>query len=65
MDDHDTLQYFAFGHLRGDLQDTSRRFHDLAEWIVDELPAGGQRSVALQKLLEAKDAAVRAALSKG
>lgn len=56
MNDYETLQFFAFAHFRGYLEDTTRRFHELAEWMVEELPIGGQRSVALQKLLEAKDA---------
>jgi hypothetical protein len=56
------LQFFAYSHLRSDLQDASEPFHRMAHWIVDTLPRNPERTVALRKLLEAKDAAVRAAL---
>lgn len=54
------LRYFAFGHLPAHLQAVSRPFHDAAQAlaaldVVDE----AERTVALRKLLEAKDAAVR------
>ena len=55
--------YFAYEHLRPELQEVSARFHHLARWIVYELPNNAERTVALRKLLEAKDAAVRAKLS--
>jgi len=53
--------YFAYKHLLPELQAVSQRFYELAEFIVDELPNSAERTVALRKLLEAKDAAVRAA----
>jgi hypothetical protein len=56
------MQYFAYQHLRNDLQPVSKVFGDVAEWVVETLPRCEERSVALRKLLEAKDAAVRAAL---
>lgn len=56
------LQFFAFGHLKPDLQVISEPFHDLAVLIVDMLPPNPERTVALRKLLEAKDCAVRARL---
>jgi hypothetical protein len=56
------LQFFAYGHLREDLRDTSKPFGDLATLIVTSLPRNPERTVALRKLLEAKDAAVRAKL---
>lgn len=55
------MKYFCYSHLPPKLQNVSKRFGELAEY-VDELPACPQKFVALQKLLEAKDAAVRAAL---
>jgi len=55
------LRYFAFAHLPDDLQDTSRQFSWLAEWIAANLPRNPERSVALRKLLEAREAALRAA----
>lgn len=56
------LRYFATGHLPVPLAAVAVRFRDLAEWVAGELPAGAEQSTALRKLLEAKDAAVRAAL---
>ena len=57
-------QFFAYQHLPEVLRAVSRPFCDLAEIIVDTLPRNPERTVALRKLLEAKDAAVRAALAK-
>jgi hypothetical protein len=55
------LQFFAFEHLPPKLREVSEPFHALAHRV-----AGGSQNqettVALRKLLEAKDAAVRAAL---
>ena len=55
------LQFFAFEHLPPKLREVSEPFHALAHKV-----AGGSQNqettVALRKLLEAKDAAVRAAL---
>lgn len=62
MPDSPILQYFAFGHLKPELQYISEKFYHLAHAIEAELPAGPEKSVALRKLLESKDAAVRAAL---
>ena len=56
------LRYFAYEHLRPELQETSRPFGDLARQLDELLPDGAEKSTALRKLLEAKDAAVRAAL---
>ncbi|WP_345936215.1 MULTISPECIES: hypothetical protein [Tistrella] len=58
------MQFFAYAHLSAHLQSVSRPFADLAEMIVDTLPANPERTVALRKLLEAKDCAVRASLYK-
>jgi hypothetical protein len=56
------LQFFTYAHLPEHLRAVSEPFADLAGRIVVELPRNPERSVALRKLLEAKDAAVRAAL---
>lgn len=56
------LRYFAFDHLPERLQGVSRPFALLAADLVDTLPPGPEVTVALRKLLEAKDCAVRAAL---
>jgi len=42
------------------LQAASRPFCELAAHIIGTLPRNAERTVALRKLLEAKDAAVRA-----
>lgn len=57
------MQYFAFAHLPEHLQTVSRPFGELADLIVTTLPRNPERTVALRKLLEGKDAAVRAALT--
>lgn len=59
------LKHFAFEHLPGHLQAVSRPFQSLAYFVHHNLQAGPERSVALRKLLEAKDAAVRAAVHPG
>lgn len=62
---HDRLlQFFAYGHLPPHLQAVSKPFGEMADRIVDTLPANPERTVALRKLLEAKDAAVLALLFK-
>jgi hypothetical protein len=53
------LRYFHYSHLPAQLQETSKRFCDLARYVL-MLPRNAERTVALRKLLEAKDAAVRA-----
>ena len=58
------LQFFAHDHLPPDLSMTSAPFGDLAAFVVQTLPRNPERTVALRKLLEAKDAAVRARLFK-
>jgi hypothetical protein len=62
QDSEPLLQFFAYSHLRADLQPISRPFCDLAVTLVDTLPRNPERTVSLRKLLEAKDAAVRAKL---
>lgn len=58
------LQFFAYEHLPEHLQAASKPFADLAHIIVNTLPSNPERTVALRKLLEAKDCAVRALLFK-
>lgn len=71
------MQFFAYEHLPPKLQAISKPFCELARAIVGEpageplvtglagaLPRNAERTVALRKLLEAKDAAVRALLAK-
>jgi hypothetical protein len=58
------LQFFAYGHLPPQLQTISAPFRELAQGLVSTLPRNPERTVALRKLLEAKDCAVRAQLYK-
>lgn len=58
------LQFFAHAHLPAHLAEVSKPFADLANTLVAILPSNPERNAALHKLLEAKDAAVRARLAK-
>lgn len=58
------LQFFAYEHLPAELQVISKPFGDVARMIVAQLPKNQERTVALRKLLEAKDCAVRANIAK-
>ena len=56
------MRYFDYAHLPEKLQEVSAPFGRLAAFIEAHLPNGPEKSTALRKLLEAKDAAVRSAL---
>jgi len=58
------IQFFAYEHLPEHLQAISKPFGEVAQNIVATLPRNPERTVALRKLLEAKDCAVRAFLFK-
>lgn len=58
------LQFFEYKHLPTHLAEVSEPFCVLANLICDKLPSNAERTVALRKLLEAKDCAVRAQLYK-
>lgn len=64
MENEHILQFFAFEHLPAHLQLVSAPFASLANDVIMKLPRNPERTVALRKLLEAKDAAVRASLAK-
>ena len=59
---HPILRWFTYEHLSSKLQEVSKPFSDLAHKLDLILPDGPEKSVALRKLLEGKDAAVRSAL---
>lgn len=59
------LGWFAYEHLPEHLQEVSAPFCELARDLCIHVEPGPERTVALRKLLEAKDAAVRAALNPG
>jgi hypothetical protein len=56
------LRYFEYAHLPDHLQSVSRSCADLAHEMDEHLPDGPEKTTGLRKLLEAKDAFVRAAL---
>jgi|SRR5882757_1082770 len=58
------LQYFGWAHLPERLQAVSKPFCHAAYSIVAMLPRNPERTVALRKLLESRDAAVRTAIAK-
>jgi hypothetical protein len=65
MGEERMLKWFEYGHLPEYLQGVSSGFHILAEAICQVIVPGPERTVALRKLLEAKDAAVRAVVHPG
>lgn len=54
------MRYFDFKHLPTHLQPISEKFFDMATWLDLCLVDGPEKTVAIRKLLEAKDCAVRA-----
>lgn len=59
------MKWFDYNHLPQPLKSVSQQFHMLALNVVEDIEPGPERTVALRKLLEAKDAAVRAKLNPG
>ena len=59
------LKWFEFKHLPEKLAGVSSGFALVADQVVQTIEPGPERTVALRKLLEAKDAAVRAAVHPG
>lgn len=58
------LGFFKYDHLPEKLQEMSKPFCELAYHVADTCPTNPETTVALRKLLESKDAAVRAALTE-
>lgn len=58
------LQFFEFAHLPKHLQAVSQPFYAMAYMIFANVPRNPERTVALRKLLESKDAAVRAVVAQ-
>lgn len=61
---HHLLQFFTYEHLPEKLQTISKPFGMLAHQLTEILPNNPELTVALRKLLEAKDCAVRANIYK-
>jgi hypothetical protein len=64
MENEFLMQFFKYDHLPAHLQEVSKPFGELANQILVTLPRNPERTVALRKLLEAKDCAVRALIAK-
>jgi hypothetical protein len=64
MNEEPMMQFFEYEHLPPHLQEVSKHFMGIANMIVASLPRNQERTVALRKLLESKDCAVRARLFK-
>jgi hypothetical protein len=64
LSEYPILKFFAYDHLPPHLRDVSKPFCDIASFMVSALPGCDETHAGLRKLLEAKDCAVRAALSK-
>ena len=63
LEQYPVLAFFQYNHLQeGPLRRTSAQFNTLAWKLVKSLPDEHETRKALDRLLEAKDAAVRAAL---
>jgi hypothetical protein len=65
MNEHGLLKHFAFDHLPIHLKEVSSHFRELALMICSLTEPGPEQTVALRKLLESKDAAVRAIVHPG
>ena len=62
MNDTEFEKFFSYTHLPPRLQEVSKPFCELAGRIRATIKPSRERDKALDKLLEAKDAAVRAFL---
>jgi hypothetical protein len=65
MSEDRMLKWFEYEHLPEHLQEVSQPFGLLARQLCHSLEPGPERTVALRKLLESKDAAVRAKVQPG
>ncbi len=58
------MQFFAYAQLPEAMQAISKPFAEHAQRIIETIPRNPERTKALNKLLEAKDCAVRAFIAK-
>ena len=66
MEEDKMMKWFAWEHLQSEaLREVSSHFKELALTTIALVAPGPERTVCLRKLLEAKDAAVRARLNPG
>lgn len=59
------MKWFAYTHLPDHILPVGKKFYELAHHITATIETGPERTVALRKLLESRDAAVRAKLNPG
>lgn len=65
MKEERMMKWFEYEHLPENLKVVSIKFYEVACSLCALVASGPERTVALRKLLEAKDAAVRASVSPG
>ncbi len=65
MNEDRMLKWFEYEHLPEHLKVVSIKFYELAHSVCALVESGPERTVALRKLLESKDAAVRAVVHPG
>lgn len=65
MSEERMMKWFEFEHLPEHLKVVSSQFYEVACSICALVQPGPERTVSLRKLLEAKDAAVRATVNPG
>ena len=65
MSQNPLLRWFATDHLRDDLKPVVVAYRELAVMLCSTTNPGAEQTVALRKLLESKDAAVRAVIMTG
>jgi len=58
------IRWFDFGYMLPHLQPIGKMYADAALELM-KLPRGPDRAVALRKLLESRDSAIRAAILRG
>lgn len=64
--DEQMMKWFYTNHLIDEnARKIAKAYQELAEYTITVLDPGPERTVALRKLLEAKDAAVRATIHPG
>jgi hypothetical protein len=56
----DKVRFLDSSHLRDDLKHIPQMFEDLANKLLHHVPSSPELTIAMQKLVEAKDQAVRA-----
>lgn len=56
------MKWLSYEHLPPEVQEIVQTYHNVGMFICHTIPAGPERTVALRKLVESKDCAVRASI---